>query len=138
MGRKRRSSAQPQARATASRWRSEGWWTTTLAFTAPLLLYLRTLAPTIYNLDSAELTTAAATGGLVRATGYPLYLIIGRIWSLLPVGDVGYRMNLLSAVAGALTIVLADRILRRLGVGVWARLAALGLLASAQFFWALA
>ena len=33
---------------------------------------------------------------------------------------------------------LAERILRRLGVGVWARLAALGLLATAQFFWALA
>ena len=121
-----------------SRWRREGWGTTTVAFAPPFLLYLRTLAPTIYNLDSAELTTAAATGGLVRATGYPLYLLIGRFWALLPVGDVGYRMNLLSAVCGALTIALGERILRRLGVGVWQRLAALGLLAAAQFFWALA
>lgn len=96
------------------------------------------MAPTIYNLDSAELTTAAATGGLVRATGYPLYLIIGRVWSHLPIGDVGYRMNLLSAVCGALTVALAERTLRRLGVGVWERLCALGLLAVAQFFWALA
>jgi len=120
-----------------SRWRREGWTTTAIAFAAPFLLYLRTLAPTIYNLDSAELTTAAATGGLVRATGYPLYLLVGRLWSLLPLGDVGFRMNLLSAVCGALTVALAERILRRLGVGVWARLAALGLLATAQFFWAL-
>lgn len=106
-------------------------------FLAPLALYSLTLAPTIYNLDSAELTTAAATGGLVRATGYPLYLIIGRLWALLPIGDVGFRMNLLSAVAGALTIALADRILRRLAVGPWAALAALGLLAAAPYFWAL-
>ena len=48
------------------------------AFVLPFILYLLTVAPTIYNLDSAELTTAAATGGLVRATGYPLYLILGR------------------------------------------------------------
>lgn len=107
------------------------------AFLAPLALYSLTLAPTVYNLDSAELTTAAATGGLTRATGYPLYLLTGRLWSLLPLGDVGFRMNLLSAVCGALTIALADRILRRLGVGPGAALAALGLLATAPFFWAL-
>jgi len=120
-----------------NRWQNDGWWTSTAAFAASFLLYLRTMAPTIYNLDSAELTAAAATGGLVRATGYPFYLLIGRLWSQVPVGDVGYRMNLLSAVCGALTIMLAERILRRLGVGAWPRLTALGLLTTAQFFWAL-
>lgn len=108
-----------------------------LAFLTPLILYMLTLAPTIYNLDSAELTTAAASGGLMRSTGYPLYLILGRLWSFIPVGDVGYRMNLLSAVCGALTIALADRILRRLGVGPWAAFGALGLLATSPFFWGL-
>ncbi|MFZ0546331.1 MAG: DUF2723 domain-containing protein [Candidatus Promineifilaceae bacterium] len=109
----------------------------TAAFMLPFLLYLLTLAPTIYNLDSAELSTAASTGGIVRATGYPLYLLLGRIWSLIPVGDVGYRMNLLSAVCGALTIFLTWHILARLEVNVWARAGALGLLATAPYFWAL-
>lgn len=112
-------------------------WRTVAAFGFPFLLYLVTLAPTIYNLDSAEFTTAAATGGLVRATGYPLYLLLGRIWTWLPVGDVGYRMNLFSAFGGALTIALADRILRRLGISTWAALGALGLLACAPYFWAM-
>jgi hypothetical protein len=103
----------------------------------PLILYLLTLAPTVYNLDSAELTTAAVTGGLVHATGYPLYLLLGRVWSWLPIGDAGYRLNLFSALNGALTIALGDRILRRLSVGPWAALGALGLLACAPFFWAL-
>lgn len=110
---------------------------TLLAFGLTLGLYLLTAAPTIYNLDSAELTTAAATGGLMRATGYPLYLMVGRLWALLPVGDIGYRFNLLSAVAGALTVALSDRILQRLQVGRWATLGALGLLATGQYFWAL-
>lgn len=112
-------------------------WQAALAFLLPFLLYLRTLAPTIYNLDSAELTTAAATGGIVRATGYPLYLALGWLWSLLPVGDVGFRLNLFSAFCGALTILLLDLSLRRLRVGPWARLGALGLLAGAPYFWAM-
>lgn len=108
------------------------------AFFVPFLLYLRTLAPTVYNLDSAELTTAAYTGGLIRATGYPLYLLLGRLWShVVLVGDVGYRMNLLSAVFGALTIALVFVILKRLGVGPWAAAGALGLLMTARYFWAM-
>jgi len=83
-------------------------WRSLAAFFVPLAVYLRTLAPTIYNLDSAELTTAAYTGGLMRATGYPLYLSIGYLWSRLPLGDVGFRMNLLSAVCGALTILVRN------------------------------
>ncbi len=91
-----------------------------LAFGLPFLVYLLNLAPTIYNLDSAELTTAAGTGGIVRATGYPLYLVIGKLWSLIPIGDVGFRLNMLSATAGALTIALAERILSRWRIGAWA------------------
>jgi hypothetical protein len=112
-------------------------WRTVAALGMPFVLYLCTLAPTVYNLDSAELTTAAATGGIVRATGYPLYLLLGRVWALMPLGDVGYRMNLFSACNAALTLALAERILRRLKVGPWAAFGALGLLASAPFFWAL-
>ncbi|MCB9134326.1 MAG: DUF2723 domain-containing protein [Anaerolineales bacterium] len=96
-----------------------------------------TLAPTIYNLDSAELTTATVTGGLMRATGYPLYLFIGRLWAALPVGDMGYRMNLFSAFNGAFTLLLVERILYRLKINHFATLCAVGLLASAPFFWSL-
>ncbi len=108
-----------------------------MPFFLPFALYLLTLAPTIYNLDSAELTTAVATNGLIRATGYPLYLLLGKLFAWLPVGDLGYRLNLFSAVCGALTIFLADRILLRLSVSGWARLGTLGLLATAPYFWAM-
>ncbi len=113
-------------------------WRSLLAFAVPLLLYRLTLAPTIYNLDSAELTTAVVSNGLLRATGYPLYLVLGKVWSWLPTGaDMGFRMNLFSAVCGAATVLLAERILRHLEVGTWARAGALGLLATAPFFWSL-
>jgi hypothetical protein len=112
-------------------------WRSMAAFFLPLLIYTFTLAPTIYNLDSAELTTAAGSGGLVRSTGYPLYLAFGTLWSKLPIGDVGYRMNLFSAVCGASTILLAERILRRWHVGPWATFGSLGLLATGVYFWGL-
>jgi len=129
-----------QSHLFAGQWRRlvSGFdWFTLAAFGLPLLIYTLTLAPTIYNLDSAELTTAVATDGIVRATGYPLYLALGKIWSWLPIGDMGYRMNLFSAVCGAATILLLDLILRRLKATPWVRLGALGLLATAPYFWAL-
>jgi len=118
-------------------WHTTAAWRALAAFGLPFVLSLLTLAPTIYNLDSAELTTATVTGGLMRATGYPLYLFLGKLWSLLPIGDVGYRMNLFSAFNGALTILFVERILHRMKVGNWAALSAAGLLAAAPFFWSL-
>ena len=118
-------------------WQASDAWRAVIAFLMPFILYLYTLAPTIYNLDSAELTTATVSGGLMRATGYPLYLILGRLWVFLPIGDVGYRMNLFSAFNGALTALFVERILRRLGVGHWAALSSVGLLVTAPFFWSL-
>lgn len=112
-------------------------WRGLLVFGTPFIIYAGTLAPTVFSLDSAELTTAAATLGLMRATGYPLYLLLGHLWSWLPIGDVGFRLNLFSAFCGALTIALTERILARLGVGAWGRGGALGLLAFSYPFWTL-
>jgi hypothetical protein len=108
-----------------------------IAFLIPFAIYIKTLAPTIYNLDSAELTTVAATLGLTRSTGYPLYILIGHIWSKIPIGDVGYRLNLFSAFCGAMTISISWVILRRWSIHPYAAFGALGLLACAPFFWVL-
>jgi dolichyl-phosphate-mannose--protein O-mannosyl transferase len=108
-----------------------------VAFGISFVTYLFTLAPTIYNLDSAELTTAAATLGFTRSTGYPLYIIVGNLWSKLPIGDVGYRLNLFSAFNGALTVGLLALILKQLNVKGWAAFGALGVFATGKFFWGL-
>lgn len=131
------SASRPAPRRRLAALAAAGGWQALLSFLLPFLLYLRTLAPTVYNLDSAELTTAAATGGILRATGYPLYLLVGRFWAALPIGDAGFRLNLFSAFCGALTLMLLELSLRRLRVGPWARLGALGLLAVAPYFWAM-
>ncbi|MBI4308364.1 MAG: DUF2723 domain-containing protein [Chloroflexi bacterium] len=70
-------------------------------FVGAFAVYLGGLAPTVRWGDSAELATGAYLLGIVHPTGYPLYLLLGKLFTFLPVGDIAYRLNLMSAVAGA-------------------------------------
>ncbi|MFQ5854599.1 MAG: DUF2723 domain-containing protein [Anaerolineae bacterium] len=123
--------AQPVGRLTRSR-------EALLALSAvilPAIVYLRTMPPTVYGLDSAELSVGAYALGLVHAPGYPLYLLLGKLFTFLPVGDVGFRLNLMSAVFGIVTILLVYVIARRLTGQPLAALAAALFLAFSWYFW---
>lgn len=79
---------------------------------ASLLLgvYLSTLAPGLTwansGSDGGDLITAAHTGGVAHPTGYPLYLLLARLFQALPIGSLAYRTNLMSAVFAALSAVV--------------------------------
>ncbi len=72
--------------------------------------YLLTLAPTITwrndGADGGDLITAAYTLGIAHPPGYPVYVILGKLFTLLPIGDIAYRVNLMSAFFAAATIPL--------------------------------
>jgi dolichyl-phosphate-mannose-protein mannosyltransferase len=52
--------------------------------------------------DSGELITAAHVLGIVHPPGYPLYTLLAKLFSLLPIGSgIAFRVNLLSAVCDA-------------------------------------
>jgi hypothetical protein len=74
-------------------------------FVATLALYVRTAAPTLGGaFDSEEFQHVAYTLGIAHSTGYPLYLLMGKLFTTLgPIGNIAYRMNLLSALIGAAT-----------------------------------
>lgn len=87
-----------------------------LAAGLAFLLYLRTLAPGLLGGDSGELQFAAWLGGAAHPTGYPLYLMLGWLWThLLPLRDPAWRMNVFSALwggaAAGLVYLLAARVL---------------------------
>ena len=95
-----------------------------------VLLYLRTLAPGVLGGDSGEFQFAAWLGGFAHPTGYPLYLLLGWLWThLLPLHDPAWRMNVFSAlwggVATGLVYLLALRMLRQATANPWSRLLAL-------------
>src|SRR5215218_9603405 len=71
---------------------------------AVLALYVVTLAPTTAMWDASEYITAAYTLGIPHPPGNPLFVLLGRVASLLPFGGVAYRVNLLAAVSSALAV----------------------------------
>lgn len=87
-----------------------------MVFLAAFAVYLATLAPTVWVGDSGELTAAAWTLGIPHPTGYPLWLVLAKVFAtLVPFGSVAWRMNLFSAVCAAGAAQVTSASLRRLG-----------------------
>ncbi|MCU0648925.1 MAG: DUF2723 domain-containing protein, partial [Gemmatimonadaceae bacterium] len=75
-----------------------------IAAAAVLLLYIVTLSPTSSMWDTSEYITAAYTLGLPHPPGNPFFVLIGRVFAILPLGpSVAYRINLLNALASAVS-----------------------------------
>ena len=75
-----------------------------LAFLVPLLLYAGTLCPTVPVGDGGELICSAHGLGIAHPTGYPLFCLLGRIFSIaLPLGNIAVRVNAMSVLFAALT-----------------------------------
>ncbi len=71
-------------------------------FPTDALRRARITPQTILSEDSAELSAAAATLGIAHSSGYPLFILVGHLFSRLPMGeDVAYRLNLFSALCAA-------------------------------------
>ena len=102
------------------------------------LLYLRTLAPTVTVDDSGDFTLAAYFFGAAHPPGYPAFVLLSRLFVLLPMGDVAFRVNLLTAVAGVLSVVLVYFLVEELVGSTAAAAFAAGIFAVSASFWRLA
>jgi len=81
-----------------------------------LLVYARTLVPGPTFGDWAEMQFIPAQLGIPHPTGYPLFVLIGWAFSLLPIGPLAIRAELMSAVAAAASAGACVLIAMRLGV----------------------
>ncbi len=84
-------------------------------------LYLRTLGPTVGQADTFEFQVVAPTLGVAHPTGYPLYILSGKLFSLLPIGSVAWRVNLTSACFAGAAVWVVYQLLRRLIAGARVR-----------------
>ncbi|MBN2031019.1 DUF2723 domain-containing protein [bacterium] len=92
-----------------------GFVVTVIAF----LTYLRTIAPTTSFWDCGEFITCSYILGVPHPPGAPFYLLIGRIFSLIPfAADIGFRVNLISAITSTLTVLFTYLIIVRL-INIW-------------------
>lgn len=105
------------------------------AFLLPFFVYLYFLCPTIAAGDSGELITGARILGIPHPPGYPLYTMIGHLFTYLPMNSVAWRVNLSSAVLCALTCLLVYLSIFKLTSRIWPALAAAWGLAFSRFFW---
>jgi hypothetical protein len=81
-------------------------------------IYSRTLAPGLTwangGTDGGDLISAAATHGVAHPGGYPLYLLLAQAFQQIPLKNLAWRTNLMSAVCMILAVLLLYFIIRRL------------------------
>src|SRR5215216_294720 len=82
-------------------------------FLVALVVYSWTLAPAVTLTDSGELIVAAYGLGVAHPPGFPLWVMLAHLASLVPIGNVAVRINFSSAVFAAiacamLTLVVAE------------------------------
>ncbi len=77
-------------------------------FLLSFLVYLKTLAPSVVTIfdDSLEFQLVTYQLGIAHPTGYPLYTLVGKLFTFIPLGNVAFRVNLMSAFFGAATVAL--------------------------------
>jgi CheY-like chemotaxis protein len=106
-------------------------------FLAFLILYTATLMPDVLPADSGEFQRVAASAGLAHPPGYPLYTMLGWLFTKLPLGpSLAWRVSFFSALTAAATVALVFQTARRMTGSIWSGLVAALMLGSATTFWA--
>jgi hypothetical protein len=93
-------------------------------FLVALVLYGWTLAPTVTLVDSGELIVVARFLGVAHPPGFPLWVMLAHLASLVPLGNIASRINFSSALFAALasamlTLVVAELIMLASYVTAW-------------------
>ena len=104
---------------------------------AAFLVYLHTLTPDILPADNGEFQLVATNLGVAHPPGFPLYTLLGHLFTQLPLGATpAWRLNLFAAVTSTLTLWLVQASVYRLTKSVVGGLTAVIALATATTFWA--
>ncbi len=99
-------------------------------------LFVATLRPDVGGPeDSPKFQFVGHVLGTAHAPGYPLYTLLTILFGKLPIGNLAYRINLFSAVMGALACSGAFVLSRQLGASRPVALAATLALATGAAFW---
>jgi len=84
-------------------------------FLASFILYALTVAPTVSFWDCGEFVATSYTMGVPHPPGSPIFLVLGRFFTAIPVfDDISLRMNYMSVISSALSVLLGYLIIVRL------------------------
>ncbi len=86
-------------------------------FVVMLVVYVRTLAPSVASIfdDTLEIQYVVPRLGILHQTGYPLYTLLGMLFTLVVrIGDAAYRLNLFSAITAACAVAMLYLVIQQL------------------------
>lgn len=75
-------------------------------FAVTLAVYVSTMCPTIFWEDSAAFSAVNSILGIPHSPGFPIYVLLGRVFSILSIENPAFRSNLMSAFWGSLSLVI--------------------------------
>ena len=76
-------------------------------FLLTFVVYFDTMAPTVSYWDCGEFIAVSHTLGVPHPPGSPFFLLLGRIFSMLPFSeDIAFRVNIISPLVSALAVML--------------------------------
>ena len=79
-------------------------WVGVGVFLLTLGMYIKTMAPAVSFWDCGEFIATSYILGVPHPPGSPLYVLLGRIFSLVPIGDIAARVTFMSALSSALAV----------------------------------
>ncbi|MEJ2616019.1 MAG: DUF2723 domain-containing protein, partial [Ignavibacteriaceae bacterium] len=86
-----------------------------LVFLISLVVLLLTVQCSVSFWDPGEISSASYSLMVPHPPGGPFWLIVGRIFSMIPFAtDIGFRINLVSVLSGAFTVLLLYLIVIRI------------------------
>jgi len=107
-----------------------------LAFLIPMLTYVFSLSHDVASRDLAEMQGVPYLLGIPHATGYPIFVLLGWLFShAVAVDSLAYRMNLFGALCMSLTCVVGVITAIRIGIGPVTSLGAFLCFAWARSIW---
>ena len=89
-----------------------------LLFLSTIGVYSFTTAPTVTMEDSAFFLITAKYAGVAHPPGYPLYILIGKLFSLLPFQNTAYSIHFLNILLGSLGVIVLYQISHQLLVSI--------------------
>ncbi|MCX5800920.1 MAG: DUF2723 domain-containing protein [Candidatus Eisenbacteria bacterium] len=90
------------------------WYAALIIFAIVMAAYIETMALSIPFWDSGEFIATSYILGIPHPPGTPLYVLLGRIFTLLPFANVATRVNFFSALSSALAVLFTFLVTVRL------------------------